>query len=77
MTEEELDRLEEQIPDLAIKAWKEAYAAAMKKFGRVAEDDGLYWNYQDGRREFIQKLGLSYSGNTSDSKPENGGSIPS
>jgi hypothetical protein len=58
LNEQELNDLEEQIPELAAKAFKEAYLAALASGSTVlmSEAGNLVEIFPDGRRKIIKPL---------------------
>ncbi len=58
LSDEAIDFLEEQIPELAEIALKQAYWQVLASGHSVlqAEDGALYRVFPDGKREFVKKL---------------------
>lgn len=58
LTEEEMTFLEEQIPELASGAFKQAYLAALATGSSVlmSENGNLVEIFPNGKRKFIKKL---------------------
>lgn len=57
-TEEEMQEMEERIPEIALEAFREAYQKAWDS-GRpfcVAKDDALWMIDKYGRKDFIKKI---------------------